>query len=93
MNKTTSTDIEELRKELERILEKVILIDAIEEVTATPEVGEKFDVEKYNYANRLLNEHSTYIYDNLLKELISNLAPHLSNKSELKKEAVREGGK
>ena len=39
---------------------KIVMSDAVS-VNATPEVGEVFDVEKYNYANKLLNEHTLFI--------------------------------
>jgi len=38
----------------------IVVTDAVS-VTATPKVGEKFDIEKYNYANELLNKHTIFI--------------------------------
>ena len=46
-------------------VEKLIHTDAVLKFNSTPEVGEKFDEEKHNHANNLLNQMTTW----LLKEV------------------------
>ncbi len=50
-------------------LENIIFTKAVEKFNATPQVGEKFDAEKLNYANDLLNKHGKYIYDEFIKTI------------------------
>lgn len=42
--------------------EKFVLHDCVIAVIASPEVGDKFEPEKYNYANQKLNALNGYIY-------------------------------
>ena len=52
-----------------KIIEKVVLVDSVGKFNSTPEVGEKFDLEKHNHANRLLNQMNQYIYQSLKSQL------------------------
>lgn len=58
-----------------QLLEDVIFTKAVFEFNSTPEVGEKFDVEKHNYANDLLNKHGKYIYDECMKKMFPDAEP------------------
>ena len=42
--------------------EKFVLHDSVIAVIASPKVGDKFEPEKYNYANQKLNELNEYIF-------------------------------
>ena len=60
--------------EWEKIWEKFVLHDAVLAVVASPVVGGKFDVEKFNYANQKLNALTGYIYTrgkNVVQEILS----------------------
>jgi hypothetical protein len=50
-------------------IEKVILGEAVVKFNSTPEIGEEFNLEKHNHANRMLNEMSTFIYKRILEIL------------------------
>lgn len=77
LEKICFVDGEEVKYELHendglnvvQLLEEIIFTKAVSEFNSTPEVGEKFDVEKHNYANDLLNKHGKYIYDECMKKL------------------------
>jgi len=56
-------------RELKEILKKVILQDAVIKFNSTPQVGEKFDMEKHNHANKMLNGMNNYIYNELVSKL------------------------
>lgn len=55
---------------VEKLLEQVILVEAIGKFNSTPQVGEKIDVEKHNYTNKMLNEMNIFIHTRLLNSLI-----------------------
>lgn len=58
--------------EWEKKWETFVLHDAVIGVFAGPEIGDKFEPEKYNYANKKLNELNEFIYTRG-KELIGKL--------------------
>jgi len=59
----------------EKRWEEFILNDAVIAVVASPEVGDKFEPEKYNYANQKLNALNNYIYTrgkDVIKKILSS---------------------
>lgn len=57
------------KEEIKKIIEEVVLQEAVIKFNSTPKVGEPFDIEKHNHANRLLNEMNSFIHDKLIKRL------------------------
>jgi len=52
-----------------KLIEEICLVKATEKFNSTPQIGESFDMEKHNHANRMLNEMACYINDELIKNL------------------------
>ena len=74
-------EMEALVREIDGILEKVILEDAVIEFNASDNIepGEKFDIEKLNFANNLLNKSNGFIFDKLKDEVIEIAQKHNIN--------------
>jgi len=61
-------------KEWEKDWAKLLLEDAVIAHTASPEVGDIVDIEKYNYTNKKLNELTSFIFERgqlLIHQLLS----------------------
>ena len=72
--------------EWEKIWENFVLHDAVLAVVASPEVGDKFEPEKYNYANQKLNDLNGYIYTrgkDVIQEILSNREKEIAEKVKL----------
>ena len=59
----------EQREEIKKIIKRVVLEEAVIKFNSTPEIGEKFNPEKHNHTNKLLNEMNSFIYDELIKNI------------------------
>ena len=73
------------KNEWEKIWEKFVLHDAVLDVFASPEVGDKFEPEKYNYANQKLNALTGYIYTrgkNVIQEILSTREKEIAEEIE-----------
>lgn len=79
MNKTTSTDIEELRKEFEEGFRYTFSAPIVDLTTKKERTGQSVLLSDIN---DIIIRQLKYIY--------TFFAPHLSNKSEVEKEAVGE---
>ena len=58
--------VAEERERMVKEIERIVILDAIMKFNSTPEVFEPFNVEKHNYANKMLNEMNVYIYNALI---------------------------
>ena len=58
-----------MTNEIKKIIEQIVLVEAVEKFNSVPEIGEKFDIEKHNHANMMLNNMNKFIYQELIKRL------------------------
>lgn len=66
------------RQEITKILEQVILIDAVNKFNATPVVGEAFDMKRLNAINQALNDHGSYLYNELKDKFVKKILSLIS---------------
>ena len=81
--------------EWEKTWEKFVLHDAVLAVVASPEVGDKFEPEKYNYANQKLNALNGYIYTrgkDVIREILSTREKEIAEEVKKKRKEPTHSG-
>ena len=75
-------------------LERIVLQEAVSNYTAGREVGETFDLEKINYANKHLNEMNCFIWKRIgesvipLEEIVERLKKETKGSSKIAVENI-----